>query len=62
MRPAHIHIYVQAKGYMPLVTQIYDTECEHVQSDAVFGVKDSLIVKFKEIGEKKTELEVRASR
>jgi hypothetical protein len=59
MRPGHIHLYVQAKGYRPLITQIYDSACPYVLDDAVWAVKDSLIVNFKDIGENKTELEVR---
>lgn len=58
MRPAHIHFYVQAHGYKPLITQIYDKDCEHVAKDTVFAVKDSLVVEFQEVGPKKTELKV----
>jgi hydroxyquinol 1,2-dioxygenase len=45
-RPAHIHFKVTAKGYMPLTTHLFDDVDEYLDSDAVFGVKDSLIVKF----------------
>ena len=45
-RPAHIHFKVTAKGYMPLTTHIFDDIDEYLNSDAVFGVKDSLICKF----------------
>jgi catechol 1,2-dioxygenase len=58
MRPAHIHFYVQAEGYQPLITQIYDSACQYVENDAVFAVKDSLVVDFKDAGENKAELEV----
>jgi hypothetical protein len=61
MRPAHIHFLIKAKGYRPLVTQVYDADCKYIDNDSVFGVKDSLIVKFTECSDKKradTELEV----
>lgn len=46
MRPAHIHFIVSAEGYKPLVTQIFDRTDKHINDDAVFAVKDSLIVDF----------------
>ena len=42
-RPAHIHFKVTAKGYAPLTTHLFDNIDEYLDSDAVFGVKDSLI-------------------
>jgi catechol 1,2-dioxygenase len=32
---------------MPLITQVYDRGSNYVSNDAVFGVKDSLVVDFK---------------
>ncbi|KII91228.1 hypothetical protein PLICRDRAFT_173115 [Plicaturopsis crispa FD-325 SS-3] len=57
VRPAHIHFYVQAQGFHPLITQIYDSQCKYVKNDAVFAVKDALIVEFKDTGDHETELE-----
>ncbi len=37
---------VTAPGYKPLVTQIFDRRDKYLQSDAVFAVKESLIVDF----------------
>ena len=48
-RPAHIHFIVSAKGYEPVTTQFFDAEDDYIKSDAVFGVKDSLIVDFQRI-------------
>src|SRR5579863_6522058 len=45
-RPAHIHFKVTAKGYQPLTTHLFDSGDEYLDSDAVFGVKDSLICEF----------------
>ena len=47
MRPAHIHFMVNAKGYDRLVTHVFVKGDEYIDSDAVFGVRDSLISKFK---------------
>lgn len=48
MRPAHVHFMVTAPGYRTLVTHIFVAGDEHLDKDAVFGVKDSLIVDFVE--------------
>ena len=45
-RPAHIHFKVTADGYAPLTTHLFDNVDEYLDSDAVFGVKDSLICDF----------------
>jgi protocatechuate 3,4-dioxygenase beta subunit len=45
-RPAHIHFKVTAAGYKPLTTHLFDDVDEYLDSDAVFGVKDSLICNF----------------
>ncbi len=45
-RPAHIHFIVAAPGYEPVTTHIFLEGDEYIESDAVFGVKDSLIVPF----------------
>ena len=51
MRPAHIHYIVTAPGYETLVTHIFVKGDPYLDSDAVFGVKESLIVDFEEDGE-----------
>ena len=43
MRPAHIHFIVGAPGFEPVTTHIFVDGDEYLDSDAVFGVKDSLI-------------------
>ncbi|MFA1540254.1 dioxygenase family protein [Actinomadura monticuli] len=47
-RPAHIHFIVQADGYVPLTTHIFVAGSPYLDSDAVFAVKQSLIVDFTE--------------
>lgn len=46
MRPAHLHFMVQAPGYRTLVTHIFVRGDAVLDSDAVFGVKDSLVRDF----------------
>ena len=43
-RPSHIHLLVSALGYRELVTALYAQGDEHIDSDTVFGVTDSLVV------------------
>ncbi len=46
MRPAHIHVILAAPGFEPVTTHLFIEGDEYLDSDAVFGVKDSLIVDF----------------
>lgn len=50
-RPAHIHFIVSALGHQPVVTQIFTDDDRYLTSDAVFGVKSSLLVKYQRDGE-----------
>jgi protocatechuate 3,4-dioxygenase beta subunit len=45
-RPAHVHFDVRAAGYRPLVTHLFVADTPYIDSDAVFGVKDSLVREF----------------
>jgi catechol 1,2-dioxygenase len=45
-RPAHIHFLITAPGYEPLVTHLFVRSDPYLSSDAVFGVKDELIIDF----------------
>jgi len=47
-RPAHLHFMISAAGYQPLVTHIFVDGDIYLDSDAVFGVKQSLIDSFPE--------------
>ncbi len=46
-RPAHIHFMISAPGYRTLVTHLFLDGDEYLESDAVFGVKPSLIIRPK---------------
>ncbi len=45
-RPAHIHAIVSAPGFEPVTTHVFVKGDPYLQSDAVFGVKNSLIAEF----------------
>lgn len=47
-RPAHIHFVIGAPGYRELVTALYIAGDDHIDSDTVFGVSDSLITSVNE--------------
>lgn len=44
MRPNHLHVSVEAPGYGKLITALYPRGDKWLSSDAVFGVKSSLVV------------------
>ena len=46
MRPAHIHVIISAPNHKPIITQVFDRRDKHITDDAVFAVKESLIVDF----------------
>lgn len=45
-RPAHIHFMVAAPGYQTLVTHVFSASSAHIDDDAVFGVRPSLVRDF----------------
>jgi len=45
-RPAHLHFMISAAGHEQLVTHIFVASGDYLDSDAVFGVKGSLIQEF----------------
>ena len=45
-RPAHVHLIVGAPGYRTLVTELFDADDPHLDSDAVFGVRDALVQRY----------------
>jgi hydroxyquinol 1,2-dioxygenase len=48
LRPAHVHFMIEAPGHRKLVTHVFVAGDQYMDSDAVFGVKDSLIREFVE--------------
>jgi hydroxyquinol 1,2-dioxygenase len=45
-RPGHIHMIVSAPGYQAVGTHLFVKDAPYLDSDAVFAVKDSLVVDF----------------
>ena len=45
-RPAHFHYIITKDGFDPLTTHIFDPDDPYIHSDAVFGVKESLMARF----------------
>jgi hydroxyquinol 1,2-dioxygenase len=45
-RPGHIHMIVSAPGHQAVTTHLFVADSPYLDSDAVFGVRDSLIVEY----------------
>jgi len=45
-RPGHIHMKVYAPGHQTVTTHLFVADSPYLDSDAVFGVRNSLIVPF----------------
>lgn len=45
-RPAHLHFMIEAPGYETLVTHVFRSGDRYLDSDAVFGVRSSLIAEW----------------
>lgn len=45
-RPAHLHVRINAPGYEILTTELFIDGDEYLDDDAVFGVKDSLVLRW----------------
>lgn len=54
-RPAHTHLIVTAPGHQKLVTHIFVGDDPYIDSDAVFGVKESLMAPFQKTEGGETE-------
>jgi hydroxyquinol 1,2-dioxygenase len=47
-RPAHLHFLIEAQGYERLITHVFRSDDQYLDSDAVFGVRQSLIADWKQ--------------
>jgi hydroxyquinol 1,2-dioxygenase len=45
-RPGHLHVMVSADGYVPLTTHLFVAGSKYLETDAVFAVRNSLVVQF----------------
>jgi protocatechuate 3,4-dioxygenase beta subunit len=48
-RPAHLHYIASAPGYQPVTTHVFVADSPYLDSDAVFGVKESLVREVPEV-------------
>ena len=48
-RPAHLHFIVSAPGYRPVTTHAFVSSSPYLDSDAVFGVKESLVREIEQV-------------
>jgi len=46
-RPAHLHFLIKAPGYETLITHVFRSDDPYLDSDAVFGVRQTLIADWK---------------
>ncbi|HEX2332938.1 MAG TPA: hypothetical protein VHI32_07170, partial [Burkholderiales bacterium] len=51
MRPAHMHAIVSAPGYQQVITHVFVEGDPHLDSDAVYAVKNSLIAKYRKVND-----------
>lgn len=47
-RPSHLHFIVTADGHRPLVTELFPSNDLYLDEDAVFGVREQLIMDYRE--------------
>jgi hydroxyquinol 1,2-dioxygenase len=45
-RPAHLHFMIQAQDYETLITHIFRDESDYLDSDSVFGVRQTLVTEW----------------
>jgi catechol 1,2-dioxygenase len=48
-RPAHIHFIVGGEGFQPIITHLFTPDCPYLHTDAVFGVKETLVADFRTV-------------
>jgi hydroxyquinol 1,2-dioxygenase len=49
MRPAHMHAIVSAPGYQQVITHVFVDGDPHLDGDAVFAVKESLVGNYQKV-------------
>lgn len=47
-RPAHVHFVVSAPGHKTVITHLLDRDSDYLDTDAVFGVRNSLVVDMRD--------------
>jgi protocatechuate 3,4-dioxygenase beta subunit len=47
-RPSHLHFIITADGYRSLVTEVFPSDDPYIDADAVFGVREKLVMEYVE--------------
>lgn len=47
-RPSHLHFIVSAPGHRILVTEVFPSDDPYLDEDAVFGVREKLVMEYQE--------------
>jgi hydroxyquinol 1,2-dioxygenase len=47
-RPAHLHFLIKAPGHENLITHVFRNDSDYIDSDAVFGVRQSLVSEWRQ--------------
>jgi hydroxyquinol 1,2-dioxygenase len=50
-RPAHLHFKIEAPGYETLITHVFRKDDPYLASDAVFGVRESLVTNWRQLAD-----------
>ncbi|WHZ11764.1 MAG: Catechol 1,2-dioxygenase 1 [Burkholderiaceae bacterium] len=50
-RPAHVHFRIRAPGHATLVTHLFREPDPYLDSDAVFGVRSSLVARYEKLAD-----------
>jgi hydroxyquinol 1,2-dioxygenase len=48
-RPAHLHYLIYKDGYQTIQTEMFNSDSKYLDSDAVFGVKESLVIPYEKV-------------
>ena len=48
MRPAHVHFLIDAPGFQRVTTMLFPSDDAHLDTDPVFGVKQSLVTVYEQ--------------
>ena len=48
-RPSHLHFIVKAQGYRTLVSEIFAADDPYLDEDAVFGVREDLVMHYQDM-------------
>jgi hydroxyquinol 1,2-dioxygenase len=53
-RPSHLHFIITAPGFRTLVTEVFPSDDPYLDKDAVFGVRERLVMEYQEQTDRKS--------